>query len=86
MYKNRDEEGTDFLGWKTPCEVSQTDAYLYLFALHYMNYRVALVSWKEIPMGCEYRRMSKPLCKRFSPSSLNELLLLFVIVAFYMFL
>lgn len=36
-------------------------------------------------MGCEYRRTSKPLCKWFSPSSLNELLFFFVIVAFYMF-
>lgn len=82
----RDEEGTDFLEKKT-VKVSQTDAYLYLFALHYMNYRVALVSWSEMPMGCEYRRMSKPLCKWLPPSSLNELVFSFVIVAsFYMFL
>lgn len=45
MYKIREEERSDFLEWKTPCKVSQTDAYLYLFALHYMNYRVALISW-----------------------------------------
>lgn len=77
--------GTDFLELKTPCKVSQTDVYLYLFALHYMNCGVALVSWQEMPMGCEYRRTSKPLCKWFSPSSLNELLFFFVIVAFYMF-
>lgn len=32
--------GGNFLEWKT-----QTDAYLYLLALLYMNYRVALVSW-----------------------------------------
>lgn len=44
MCKSR-EEGADFLEWKAPRKVSQTDAYLYLFALHYMNYRVALVSW-----------------------------------------
>lgn len=65
--------------------MSQTDAYLYLFAPHYMNYRVALVSWPGMPMGCENRRVNKPLCKWFSPSSLNKLLFLFVIVAFYMF-
>lgn len=78
----RDEEGTDFLERKT-VKVSQTDAYLYLFALRYMNYRVALVSWSEMPMGCEDRRMSKPLCKRFPPSSPNELVFSFVIVAFF---
>ncbi len=47
MHKIREEEGIDFLEWKTPQKKkkSQTDAYLYLFALHYMNYRVALASW-----------------------------------------
>lgn len=85
MYKNRDEERTDFLEWKTPHRLFQTNAYLYLFALHYMNYRVALVSWQEMPMGCEYGGMRKPLFKLFSPS-LNEMLFLFIIVAFYMFL
>lgn len=45
MYKKREEEGTDFLEWRTSCKVSEPDAYLDLFALHHMNYRVALVSW-----------------------------------------
>lgn len=36
-------------------------------------------------MGCEYRRVNEPLCKWFSPSSLNELLFLFVIVVFIYF-
>lgn len=33
-------------------------------------------------MGCEYGRTSEPLCKRCTRSPLNELLFLFVIVAF----
>lgn len=63
VYNNRRRnEGSVFLKWEAPRTLSQTDAYLYLFALHYMNYRVALVSWQEVPMGCECRRMSEPLC------------------------
>lgn len=42
--ENKREARMSESSWNRKHDVSQTEAYLYLFALRYMNYRVALAN------------------------------------------